>query len=362
MNLYKSLLICPCLIAILINKGLFFECMGKLPFEKNNREIVVKKDIKAGSLGISPEDRPIAELLVNSIICIDKPKGPTSHQVSSYVQKILEINKSGHSGTLDPRVTGVLPVAIGKATRIVQALQPAGKEYICIMHLHKEMGGDEVKSVLESFVGKIKQLPPIKSAVKRQMRYRRIYYIDILEVDKQDVLFVVGCQAGTYIRKLCHDIGQQIGCGAHMASLRRSKAGPFNENEIFTLYDLIDAYYYYKSEGNEKFLRKMLKPVETGVEHLGKIYVLDSCVDTICHGASLAVPGIAKLDSEIQVDDLVALMTLKGELIGIGKTRMFSNEMNEKESGIAASLEAVFMAPGTYPKMQKKNDDKIIRK
>jgi len=329
--------------------------MGKLPFEKNEKSILVKRDVKPGSFGSDPDNRPIAELLVNSIISVNKPKGPTSHQVSSYVQKILEIDKSGHSGTLDPKVTGVLPVAIGKATRIVQALQPAGKEYICLMHLHKEMPEKEVRKVIESFVGKIKQMPPLKSAVKRQWRYRRIYYIDILEVDKQDVLFTVGCQAGTYIRKLCHDIGQSLGCGGHMADLLRTKAGPFNEEEMYTLQDLTDAYHYYKTDGSEKFLRKILKPIEMGVKHLGKIYVLDSSVDTICHGANLAVPGIAKLETDIQVDDLVAIMTLKGELIAIGKTKMFSNEMIDKESGVAVSLDSVFMAPGTYPKMQKKD-------
>ncbi len=328
--------------------------MGKLPFEREDREILVKKDVKPGTFGQDPNNRPIAELLVSSIVCIDKPKGPTSHQVSSYVQKILEIGKSGHSGTLDPNVTGVLATAIGKATRVVQAMQPAGKEYICLMHLHKAVDKDKIEEALKSFVGKIKQLPPIKSAVKRQWRYRRIYYIELIEIMDQDVLFKVGCQAGTYIRKLCHDMGELLECGAHMAELRRSKAGGFNEDKIFTLYDLTDAYHYYKTEGNEKFLREILQPIETGVSHLGKVYILDSSVDTICHGANLAVPGIAKVDTGIQLDDTLAIMTLKGELVALGRAKMISNDMINKESGVCVSLDAVFMAPGTYPKMQRK--------
>lgn len=328
--------------------------MGKLPFERQEREVLVKKDVKPGDFGISPEQRTIAELLVNSIICVNKPKGPTSHQVSSYIQKILGISKSGHSGTLDPRVTGVLPVAIGKATRIVQALLPAGKEYVCIMHIHKELPEDIIRNVMMKFVGKIKQLPPIKSAIKRQMRFRKIYYIEIHEIIGQDVLFTVGCQAGTYIRKLCHDMGKELGCGAHMGELVRTKAGPFNKDNQFTLQDLTDAFHYYKTEGKEDFLRAILAPVEKGVEHLCKVYVLDSSVDTICHGANLAVPGIAKIESDIQVDDLIAIMTLKGELIAIAKARMHSNEIIKKESGLAATLEAVFMAPRTYPKIQSK--------
>jgi H/ACA ribonucleoprotein complex subunit 4 len=323
--------------------------MGQLPFEKNKKEIFVKKKVEASSYGTNPNERPTAELLVNSIICVNKPKGPTSHQVSSFVQKILGIEKSGHSGTLDPNVTGVLPVAIGKATRIVQALLPAGKEYVCLMHMHAALPEETVKQGIAKFVGKIKQLPPIKSAIKRQLRYRRIYYIDILEIDSQEVLFVVGCQAGTYIRKLCHDIGQELGCGAHMAELIRTKAGPFKIKEAYTLQDLTDAFHYYKTQGKDAFLRKILLPIEKGVEHLGKIFVLDSSVDTICHGANLAVPGIAKVESGIQVDDMVALMTLKDELIAVGKARMISKEMINKNSGTAASLEAVFMMLGTYP-------------
>jgi H/ACA ribonucleoprotein complex subunit 4 len=329
--------------------------MGKLPFENVKRDLLVKREMAAGSLGVDPNNRPIAELLVNSIVCIDKPKGPTSHQVSAYVQEILELNKSGHGGTLDPKVTGLLPVAIGKATRIVQALQNAGKEYVCLMHVHQLIPEDKIRTVCDSFIGTITQLPPVKSAVKRQLRERNVYYLEILEIDGQDVLFVVGTQAGTYIRKLCHDLGVKLGVGAHMAELRRSKAGPFREDSLSTLQELSDAYFFYKSEGNEKLLRKVLLPLERGVDHLGKIYVLDSSVDTICHGASLAVPGVAKLDSNINQGDMVAIMTLRKELIAIGISRMTSNDMLSKESGLAVSLEAVFMQPGTYPRMQKKD-------
>lgn len=331
--------------------------MGNLPFEKTKRDILVKKDIKPGPFGEDPYNRPISKLLDSSVITIDKPKGPTSHQVSAYVAKILKTSKSGHSGTLDPKVTGVLSVAIGRGTRIVQALQTAGKEYVCLLHLHKEFPEEEIKQVIMSFEGKIKQLPPVKSAVKRQWRFRKIYYIDIIEIDKQDILFKVGCQAGTYIRKLCHDIGEKIGCGGHMAELRRTKAGPYNEDrKIFTLQDLTDAYYYYEKKGNEKFLREILEPIETGVMHIPKVYVLDSTVDSICHGANLAVPGVAKIESDIQVDEIIAIMTLKGELIALGKSKMISNDVISKERGLVATLEAVFMLPNTYPKMQKKSD------
>ena len=327
---------------------------GKLPFEKIKRELFERKKVKTDpKFGSEPDDRPVDQLLNFGIININKPKGPTSHQVSAYVQKILGLKKSGHSGTLDPKVTGVLPVAIGRGTRIVQTLLTAGKEYVCIMHLHKDVPKESIKKVMKKFVGRIKQLPPLRSSVKRQERYRKIYYINILEIIDKDVLFVVGCQAGTYIRKLCHDIGKELKVGAHMAELIRTKAGPFNDSSLVTLQDVADALWYYKNEQNEKFIRLCIKPIEAATGHLPKVYVMDTTVDTLCHGADLKVPGITAVESDIQLDETVAIMTLKEELVAIGTAKMISVDMAKKEKGVAATTDKVFMLPGTYPKIQK---------
>jgi H/ACA ribonucleoprotein complex subunit 4 len=327
----------------------------QLPFEKAERKILVKKEAETSDkYGCDPSLRSTEQLLDLGIVNIDKPKGPTSHQVSAYVQKIIGVKKGGHSGTLDPKVTGVLPVAVGKGTRVVQALLVAGKEYVCLMHLHKEVPEEKIHSVMNDFIGKITQLPPLKSAVKRQVRSRKVYYIEILDVLDQDVLFVVGCQAGTYIRKLCHDIGQKLGCGAHMAELRRTKAGPFSESTLVTLHDLTDAFWYWKNQGNDNYLRHVVQPVENAVAHLGKAWVLDSTVDALCHGADLAVPGISKLHSEIEEGQTVAIMSLKDELIALGVAKMTSKDMMKSTRGIAVKTKKVFMEPGTYPKMPKK--------
>lgn len=326
----------------------------KLPFEKIKRELFVRKKAKTDSkFGCKPDERSTDELVNYGVVNINKPKGPTSHQVSAYVQKILKLKKAGHSGTLDPKVTGVLPVALGRGTRAVQALLPAGKEYVCLMHLHKEADEKKIKEAMKKFVGKIRQTPPLRSAVKRQERIRKVYYIKVLEIVEKDVLFVVGCQAGTYIRKLCHDIGAKLKTGAHMAELIRTKAGPFNEKTMITLQDLADAYWYYKNEGNDKFLRKCIMPLEAAVSHFPKVFVLDTTVDTLCHGANLKVPGISMAEAEIQADETVAIMTLKGELVAIGKAKMISKEMVKKDKGIAVTADKVFMLPGTYPKIDK---------
>jgi len=324
-----------------------------LPFNSRKKDIIIKRDSDTSpKYGCRPSERGAKELLTYGIVNIDKPKGPTSHQVSAYVQQMLNISKSGHSGTLDPKVTGVLPVALGRATRVVEVLLSAGKEYVALMHIHKPLPEEKIRQVCNEFIGKITQLPPIKSAVKRQNRERSIYYIDILEIDGQDVLFRVGTQAGTYIRKLIHDIGLKLGTGAHMAELRRTRAGPFLENTLVTLQDLADAYHYYKG-GNDKYLLKIIQPVETAVEHLPKVWILDTTVDTVCHGASVKVPGISKIQTGIIPGETVSIMTLKDELVGLGKAIMDSQSIQRQDRGIAVKTDKVFMLCGIYPRIDR---------
>ena len=322
---------------------------NKLPFAKIERKLLVKKEAETDDkYGSNPEKRKTEDIINYGIVNIDKPRGPTSHQVSDFVQKILKITKSGHSGTLDPAVTGCLPIALGNATRIVQVLLKAGKEYVATMHLHGEVKEKKLKEVFKEFTGKIKQKPPVKSAVKRVERTRQIYYLEILEIDEKDVLFKVGCEAGTYIRKLIHDIGKTLGTGAHMSQLRRTKAGPFTEETLSTLQDLQDAFHYYKKENKEKYLRKIIQPVENAVNHLPKIWVFDTTVESLCHGSDLKMPGISKLHGKISKNDTVAVLTLKDELVALGTANLSSDEILKKEKGIAVKTEKVFMNPETY--------------
>jgi H/ACA ribonucleoprotein complex subunit 4 len=336
-----------------INHPSFFGTMAEskelLPFEKFKREVVIKREGETDeSVGCYPHERTIPDLIDMGVVNIDKPKGPTSHMVSDFVQRILGIEKAGHSGTLDPAVTGVLPIALGRGTRIVQALLPAGKEYVAVMHLHKEVPETDLRRVCDSFVGAIEQLPPIKSSVKRQLRIRNVYYLNIYEIDGQDVLFKTGTQAGTYIRKLIHDIGKKIGCGAHMAELRRTKAGPFTEDSLVTLQNLADAFHYWKENGKEEELRALIQPVENGIAHLPKIWVFDQTVSALCHGIDLKVPGISKFTTPMQKGEMVALLTLKGELIALGTAHMDAKELQKAEKGVAVATDKVFMHPEVY--------------
>ncbi len=305
--------------------------------------------------GKRPEDRTIEELLKYGVINLDKPSGPTSHEVVAWVKKILDIEKAGHGGTLDPKVTGVLPVSLGESTKVLQAFSLPIKEYVCLMRLHEKTKTQKINEAFGEFKGEIYQRPPVKSAVKRQLRTKKIHHLDVLEIQEREVLFKVECEAGTYIRKLCHDLGEVIGCGAHMVELRRTRSGTFTQENVVTLHDVIDAYQFWKEEGKE-ILKEIIIPVEDIVGNLPKIVIRDSAVDAICHGAELAVPGICKVDPEIKEKDTIAILTLKNELVAIGNARMDAETIMMHDSGIAARPIRVIMAPGTYPKMWKEHE------
>ncbi len=325
-----------------------------LPFEKRKPKILTKKEsVTSTRFGCYPEERTVNELIHYGIINLDKPSGPTSHQVSAYVQKILGIKKAGHSGTLDPKVTGVLPVALDKSTRIVNSLLKAGKEYVALIQFHAPVTGKELDEIKKHFSGTIEQMPPVKSAVKRRLRNRKIYYLEFLEISKDSkyILMRIGCEAGTYIRKLAHDMGEFLSKGAHMAQLRRTKAGPFNEEtSLITLQDLKDAYWYWKNKGDGSYIRKTIMPVEYAINHLHKIWVLDTAVNSLTQGASLKIPGVSKIDDDIKKGDTIAILTLKRELVSIAEAKMNSKEIIRKNKGIVSKPVQVFMKPNIYPR------------
>ncbi len=330
--------------------------LGMLPADHPRELILKSSDNTNPDYGFQSLDSlPIQYLLENGVIALDKPSGPTSHEVATWVRKILEVDRVGHGGTLDPSVTGILPIGIGNATKAMQALIPAGKEYVCVLELHNRASETDIMRIMDEFVGKVYQKPPLRSSVKRVLRVREIYYNKIIEMKGRLVLFRVGCQAGTYIRKLCFDIGEALGVGGHMRELRRTRVGTFREdNHLCTLYDLKDAFAFWKDESDESELRKYLLPIEFGLEHLPVINVRDSAVDAICHGANLAASGVVSLSSEMKKGDMVVLKTLKSEAIAIAKCGDTSDRIAKAKSGIIAVTERVLMQRGRYPSMWKK--------
>jgi len=249
-------------------------------------------------------------------------------------------------------VTGVLPIALEEATKIIQAILLSGKEYVCVMRLHAERPEDRVKSVLNEFCGTIYQRPPVRASVKRRLRTRNIYYNTFLEMNGRNVLFKVGCEAGTYIRKLCYDIGEVLGCSAHMQELRRTRAGPFKENtDLITLHKLSYLYSRWQETNDETIPKKFIHPMEKTLEHLPKIYIRDSAVDAICHGAHLAAPGVLSVETDIKPNHMTAVFTQKDEAVALAKSLASTEEILNMDHGLVAKTERVLMHRGVYPKM-----------
>jgi H/ACA ribonucleoprotein complex subunit 4 len=256
-------------------------------------------------------------------------------------------------------VTGVLPVTLEDSTKIVQALLNSGKEYVCVMKLHGNAEEVHVRNILAEFQDQIFQRPPLRASVKRQLRIRRIYYIDFLEIDGRNVLFKVGCERGTYIRKLCYDIGEILGVGAHMQELRRTRAGPFTENEnCVRLHDVAYWFSEWKEKKDPKILHKFVQPMENALKLVPKIVVRDSAVDALCHGANLTAPGILAAETGITKGTMVAALTLKGEAIALTKSLLLTEEIIKVKHGTVATLQRVVMQRGTYPKVWKSGNAK----
>lgn len=307
--------------------------------------------------GKRPSDRTVGELLRGGVIILDKPSGPTSHQATAWARDALHMEKAGHGGTLDPYVSGVLPVTLGKAVRLTDVVLSSDKEYICLMRLHADRPEKRIREVMSRFVGRIYQLPPVRSAVKRQLRIRRIKELEILQISGRDVLFRVECDAGTYVRTLCVDVGDVLGCGASMTELRRSRSGRMTEDRAYTLQEIRDAYVFWQQYGHGEYLRDMIIPLEALVEPLPKVVVKATAVDAVCHGASLSVRGVHMLDSDIRKNALVAMMTARGELIGLGRMAMSTDKLMAAKAGIAVETKRVIMDRGHYPRMWRYSTD-----
>ncbi|NHJ86022.1 MAG: RNA-guided pseudouridylation complex pseudouridine synthase subunit Cbf5 [Asgard group archaeon] len=330
-----------------------------LPSERKRTLLTKSDDYEITTYGQKPEDRNAKELIRLGVINVDKHPNPTSQEIVAYIKQIFDLKKAGHSGTLDPSVSGILPVALEDATKITDALLPAGKEYVCIMHLHEVVSNKKIEQVLNEFTTEIYQKPPVKSSVRRILRKRKIYYTELLEIEDKDILFLVGCEKGTYIRKLCHDMGLVLGTGAHMKELRRTKTGPFREDEtLSSLIRIFDAYEIYKESGDEEELRKVVLPMERGLIHLPKIVIRDNAIGAITHGASLAAPGVVKIDDIITKNDLVLFESLKGEAVALGSATMNCSEILETNHGIAAKTTRVLMDRDVYPKVWKESTKK----
>lgn len=249
-------------------------------------------------------EKSIKEILEFGIINIDKSSGPTSFNVSNFVKRKLKLRKTSHFGTLDPKVTGVLPVALNRACKLTGYFIGEDKEYIGIMRLHEDISLEKInKTIQEKFLGKITQMPPLKSRVKRQFRKREIYKFELLEKDKNDILFKVACQGGTYIRKLIDDLGKELKVGAHMLELRRTRAGVFTEESMVNLYEFEKAVNEYE-KGNNTLLKKIIIPADIIKQVYPAIEIKLDNLKKILTGKPICKKDLIK-DTGIKKDSIV---------------------------------------------------------
>ena len=303
--------------------------------------------------GRAPEERGIQDVLEYGFVPLDKPVGMGSFEAVEIVKRLLNVKKAGHSGTLDPPASGLLPIALGSATKALSSLLLGPKEYYAVMKVHQDVPKEQILSVINKFQGLIYQRPPIRSSVKREVRARRIFEIEFMENDRKNYLLRILCESGTYIRKLIYDMGELLGVGASMVDLRRTRVADYSESDgLVRLQDVYMASEALKN-GNLDELKRAVFPIEVALKHLKPILVKDSAVASLCNGSYLAIPGIARIDSSIRANDKVAFYTLKGELIAIGRATMDYNSIEESQKGIAAVVERVIMKENTYPRSWK---------
>jgi H/ACA ribonucleoprotein complex subunit 4 len=315
--------------------------------------VKIDDDITNDKYGHYPDKRPISALLDYGLILIDKPDGPTSHEVVAWVKRILKIDKAGHSGTLDPAATGLLPIGLGEGTKAISVLLLGPKEYYALARMHTTIAEDKLVSVIGQFTGDIYQRPPQRSSVRRATRVRKIYHFEMVDRYDRLVLLQVICQSGTYIRKIIYDVGEVLGPGATMVELRRTRVSNFfeREHDFTKLHDLTDAFEMYKQKNDDDTkLRKLIKPIELCLEGIRGAVVRDTAVDALCHGAQLAVPGVIALPKGLAKNELVGIYTLKGEIVGLAEALMTKEEIEDNIKGVAFSMKRIIMKPGTYPK------------
>ncbi|KIX96798.1 centromere/microtubule-binding protein cbf5 [Fonsecaea multimorphosa CBS 102226] len=306
-------------------------------------------------VGCTPLKRDLKSYISSGVINLDKPSNPSSHEVVAWVKRILRVEKTGHSGTLDPKVTGCLIVCIDRATRLVKSQQGAGKEYVCVIRLHDKLPGGEAQfaRALETLTGALFQRPPLISAVKRQLRIRTIHESKLYEFDNDRHLgvFWVSCEAGTYIRTLCVHLGLLLGVGAHMQELRRVRSGAMAESDgMVTLHDVLDAQWMMDNNRDESYLRKVISPLESLLTTYKRIVVKDSAVNAVCYGAKLMIPGLLRFEAGIEVHEEVVLMTTKGEAIALGIAMMSTVELSTCDHGVVAKVKRCIMERDLYPR------------
>ena len=315
-----------------------------------SRIVIDESPNKSGRHGKFPSERGLKALMEAGVILVDKPPGPSSHQLASWARDILGLKRLGHGGTLDPFATGALTLLLGKATRLTEVVLSGNKTYIAVLKIDSSISSKRVEEVLERFAGEIYNVPPLESAVKIRVRTRVISEIKLLESDQENGFHTisVSCQAGTYIRTLARDIGLMLGSPCVLSELHRHSTGSFEQSSLCTMQQLADAAML-AEEGDEEALCRLIAPVERILGSIPGIWIRDSAIASICHGAPLAIPGVVSLDRGMSAGDKTVIWSSKGEAVAVGEMIVDSSDVRDMAEGELVKPKIVLMDKDEYP-------------
>ena len=317
--------------------------------------IILEKDAKTSpDHGTIPSERTIEQLLESCFILLDKSPGPSSHQVSAWARDMMGLEKLGHGGTLDPFASGLLPLLSGKAMRLTGKILTHDKSYLALFKFGKELERNEIEDKMAMLTGKVYNVPPEISAVRVQVRTRKISKFDILDFDGTSLLTNIECEAGTYVRTMARDLGLLLDTPVELKELRRPTSGEFSLNQSITMQQLADAYWLWQEKGEEDAMLRILHPIEDMLSDLPRVVVKDGAAAALSHGAPLLRPGVVSIDDNLKVGTEVLLVTMKGEAVAIAKMSQNSKVIPDMNQGEVAKPNCVLMKEDTYPRSWKK--------
>lgn len=293
-------------------------------------------------------DQVTERIATGAFLLVDKPRGPSSHQVTAWVRDLLGLETAGHAGTLDPNVSGLLWVGVGPALKLLPLVLEFPKRYIAVVELHGPVAPRELERVLVEFTGPIYQLPPVRSAVKRERRVRTVHRLTLVESDRTTLLLDLTADSGTYVRTLAVDLGEALGVGGHMVELRRVGTGPFGERAAVSMTGLADAVEARKA-GDPAPLLALLHPMQEVWREFPTVVLKEGAASAVAHGAGLASGGILEVPKPFPREARVALVTRGGELIATGVARVASAELAAVRHGWVVEETRVFVDPAHFP-------------
>lgn len=300
--------------------------------------------------GTLPDERDLEALMRSGFILIDKPAGPTSHQLAAWARDLFGLDRLGHGGTLDPFATGVLPLMAGRTMKITNKVLKHTKSYIAVFRFKTVPDSTELASAMAQLTGRIYNVPPEVSAVKVQVRTRRIHTFEQLDMVGQDLVARITCEAGTYIRTMARDLGLMLGGPVVLKELRRETSGLYRLEHCITMDQLADAVWLWKECGEEGALRNVIHPIEKLLVDVPSCTVKDSAVAALTYGAPLLLPGLVSVPSGLKKGSELLVKSLKGEAVAFVTLKVDSDSIPSLENGEVARPSAVLMDTDVYPR------------